>query len=937
MQKKAKVRFLPLYNYIYVQTTEKSQLKYYKSIMKQSFFKALIASVALVLSANVAVGADPAVKQEFRSTWLATVWQLDWPTTKVTSTGNQTQIANQKKELTVLLDSLKINNFNAINLQVRSRSDAMYKSSYEPWSSDLVSTRGMDPGWDPLAFAVEECHKRGMECHAWINPYRYESVIGQWNGPMDYRNTHPEWLLDNTSEGKSILNPGLPEVTQRICDVIKEIVTNYDIDGVLFDDYFYLSGTTVDDDGDLFEKYKAEGGTITNINDWRRANVNNMIKRVNETIKSTKPWVRFGMGPAGIACTSGTVAKKYGISPCPTGSDWQYSDIFSDPIAWYAEQSIDYMAPQIYWTIENTSPNYVKAVKWWSEVAHKFNRQLYISQSISSINSVSQATPFAMSGIETEILKNKTPKASGPHGENLYEYSKEVKVNREYNLDDAPGSVFYSTKYLYRQAYGKGLLGHHLRNEVFTTPALIPPITHQKSTNPGLVTDIQRIGNTLSWKGFDNVRYTVYAVPESETNFTRQPEYLLGFCYNTSFEIPTERTSGYKYAVCVYDRMGYEYSAAFMGEAVKNLDAPVLVSPADGAEVEAPVVFTWNEVNDAIIYTLDIARDASFTNMIASMPTESVTLSSAVLSVFPMNEKLYWRVRASGNNANDGVSAVRSFTPTQAHLTSPEHLQTGVDYKPTFTWTPAEHNITLEVSASPEFERLVYSAEATGGSHTMPISLAGGTEYHARFHYVKNGENLISPVVSFSTKYAEAKVPEVISPVDGGTFYGDETIKLKDVEGSNQIVYYIATTASGISRGQTYKGELGSNESCLIKDIPSSNTFLKEGKTYYFKVTATFISENGTERRESPVFSATYLGESGVEGIEGDDNGISISGNTVSLGGVPALVEVFTVDGRLMFSVASNGEDVTLNHLESGLYLVKVTGQNIVTLKHQIL
>ena len=904
--------------------------------MKRNFLKTLMAVVALILSVSTAFGADPAVKQEFRSTWLATVWKLDWPTTTISSTGNATQIANQKKEMLVILDSLKVNNFNAVNFQVRSRCDAMYKSSYEPWSSDLVSKRGLDPGWDPLAFVVEECHKRGMECHAWLNPYRYESVVGAWTGDDDYRKTHPEWLLD--IKGASILNPGLPEVTEQICKIVKEIVENYDIDGMLFDDYFYLSGVSTADDGDLYNAYTAAGGTLS-IGDWRRANVNNMVKEVYNTIQETKPWVRFGVGPAGIACTSTTVAKKYGVNPCPTGSDWQYNDIYSDPLAWYAEGSVDFMSPQIYWTTENASTNYVKATKWWSEVAQKFNRQMFVSQSISSINSVSQITPFA-SGIESSIIaadNELSTMASGPHAENLYEYSKEVKVNREYSLDNAPGSVFYSTKYLYRKDFGKGLLGHHLRNEVFTTPALVPAMTHKKSDNPGLVSEITKVGNTLSWKGFDNVRYTVYAVPVSEEAFTRQPEYLLGFTYTNSYEIPGDKATGYRYAVCVYDRLGYEYSAAFMGEAVKDLKAPELLTPADGDEIQIPVIFSWTEVEDAIIYSIDIAYDKDFNNLFTSVTTESTTISSSAMNDLPMGEKLYWRVRASGNNAKDGISTTKSFTPECARITYPAHQQNNVEVKPCIKWNPAEKDATIEISPSEDFKTIHYTAQATGGSHQLTKSLIGGAIYYARFHYNNEGEEMTSPVISFYTKITEPVAPQVISPADGGKFSGDDVIKVANIDGASQVVFYVATTASGLSRGSSYRAEVGSDVSCPIKDIPSSKTFFKEGNTYYFKVTATYNTETGTERRETPAFSAVYTGESGVEGIEGDNNGIAIEGNTILLGGKAADINVYSIDGRLVMSQSSNGADVTLSHLESGIYLVKVTGEVTVTIKHRIL
>ena len=172
-----------------------------------------IAKIAIVLFtfwlAIPTVAQTP--KKEVRAFWLSTVWRLTWPkTTVISNTGNAQEIQEQKDELIMLLDSVKAANANTVYFQVRGRCDAMYKSSYEPWSSDLVATRGMDPGYDPLLFAVEEAHKRGIEIHAWFNPYRYESVLHQWDGtPQNYRESHPEWLLDY-SDG-SILNPAMPE------------------------------------------------------------------------------------------------------------------------------------------------------------------------------------------------------------------------------------------------------------------------------------------------------------------------------------------------------------------------------------------------------------------------------------------------------------------------------------------------------------------------------------------------------------------------------------------------------------------------------------------------------------------------------------------------------------------------------------------------------
>lgn len=181
-------------------------------------------------------------KREMRATWIATVGGIDWPKT--------TGATSQKTEMLKMLDSIQTLNLNTVFFQVRSRCDAMYKSSYEPWSSDLKISRGTDPGYDPLAFVIEECHKRGLECHAWLNPYRYNKTGDGWTGannwPSNYEHTHPEWLLwypDNV-----ILDPAIPEVRLQITNIVKEITTNYDIDGIIFDDYFYPYGGTSNQD-----------------------------------------------------------------------------------------------------------------------------------------------------------------------------------------------------------------------------------------------------------------------------------------------------------------------------------------------------------------------------------------------------------------------------------------------------------------------------------------------------------------------------------------------------------------------------------------------------------------------------------------------------------------------------------------------------------------
>ena len=205
----------------------------FSSLLKRS-------ALAAVLLAIAALPMSSGVKREVRSVWMATVWALDWPSSTSSTTA-------QKNEMVKYLDVLQKNNFNAIYFQVRTMSDAFYKSSYEPWSSYLTGTRGKDPGWDPLAFVVQECHKRGIECQACVNPYRF-STGSNWSTAQDQALKSAGMLLAYTkSDGKTttILNPGLESVRKRIVDVCKEIISNYDVDGLVFDDYFFLDGIPV--------------------------------------------------------------------------------------------------------------------------------------------------------------------------------------------------------------------------------------------------------------------------------------------------------------------------------------------------------------------------------------------------------------------------------------------------------------------------------------------------------------------------------------------------------------------------------------------------------------------------------------------------------------------------------------------------------------------
>lgn len=551
----------------------------FSSLLKRS-------ALAAVLLAIAALPMSSGVKREVRSVWMATVWALDWPSSTSSTTA-------QKNEMVKYLDVLQKNNFNAVYFQVRTMSDAFYKSSYEPWSSYLTGTRGKDPGWDPLAFVVEECHKRGMECHAWVNPYRF-STGSNWSTAQDQALKSAGMLLAYTkSDGKTttILNPGLESVRKRIVDVCKEIISNYDVDGLVFDDYFYPEGIPVTSSAGDYDLWQKSGASMT-FGDWRRNNVNQMVADVYKMVQQQKPYVRFGISPAGAACTSAAVAAKHGIDRCPVASDWQYDGIFSDPVAWLEAGTVDYISPQLYWKTNHKTNPFGPMTKWWSYVAKHFGRHHYASHSISFLNSSNTTSDWE-------------------------EIGKQVQFSRDYTENEAPGAVFYSAAYVTGKKQSG--FGEWLQVNKFQNKALTPAIDWKKSDLEKVqVSALSKRATVLSWAGVDNVRYSVYAVPESvnvETLDSNIPaEYLLGVSYKTTYTMPDDKKSGYNYAVCVLDRYGNEYEPVYYGQSGVECIGGNSGLTADYADGElrlsavADEVFVYNEAGALVANSCNCNR-----------------------------------------------------------------------------------------------------------------------------------------------------------------------------------------------------------------------------------------------------------------------------------------------------------------------------------------
>jgi len=299
----------------------------------------------------------PSPTREFRGAWLVTVANKDWPSKPGLSVGQQ------KAEMVSLLDRAVQLKLNAIIFQVRPSSDAVYASPIEPWSEYLTGTMGKapQPFYDPLAFAIEEAHRRGLELHAWFNPFRALHPLTKSSvAPNHISRTHPEFVRRYGDQ--YVLDPGEPAVRQHVLRVVMDVVRRYDVDGVQFDDYFYpypqkdAAGRELEfPDGATWNKYGPAGG-FANRDEWRRANVNQFIQSVYQSIKTLKPWVKFGISPFGIWRPMNP--------PQIRGMD-AYAKIYADSRLWLASGWLDYFAPQLYWAIEPKEQSFPALLNWW--------------------------------------------------------------------------------------------------------------------------------------------------------------------------------------------------------------------------------------------------------------------------------------------------------------------------------------------------------------------------------------------------------------------------------------------------------------------------------------------------------------------------------------------------------------------------------------------
>jgi len=294
-------------------------------------------------------------EREMRGVWIATVANIDWPNAGTDS------FEKQQEDFLQILDFYHQRNFNAVFVQIRAAGDAFYPTNLAPWSKFLTGKEGKAPAtkMDPLKWMIQAAHERGMEFHAWLNPYRatFNLKIDELSPEHDYYR-HPDWMVKYGS--KFYYDPGLPEVQDHLTKIVREVVKNYQIDGVHFDDYFYPYKIPEVDFGDqkTYQRY----GRGQSIDDWRRSNVDALIKKVSSAIRAEKPWLQFGVSPFGVWRNA---------SADPQGSDTRagqtnYDDLYANPLVWMENGWVDYIVPQIYWSMDFPVASYKKLVNWWS-------------------------------------------------------------------------------------------------------------------------------------------------------------------------------------------------------------------------------------------------------------------------------------------------------------------------------------------------------------------------------------------------------------------------------------------------------------------------------------------------------------------------------------------------------------------------------------------
>lgn len=474
----------------------------------------------LVLGTGINANAQTTPKREMRAVWIATVENIDWPSKPGLTS------ADQQQEMIELLDLVKAYHLNTIVLQIRPVADAFYPSTIEPWSHYLTGEQGKapDPFYDPLAFTIAECRKRGLDIHVWLNPYRaLRDTAVNLTAPDHITRTHPEWFV--TYGSTVYFDPGLPQTRNHVACVVSDIVRRYDIDAIHMDDYFYpyrIAGVDFPDD----HSFALYGGAFKpgNRDDWRRHNVDLIIQQIHDSIAGINPAVEFGISPFGVWRN----IDKDSAGSLTRAGQTNYDDLFADILKWQKEGWIDYVVPQLYWQIGFKVADYAVLADWWNR--NTFGCPLYIGQAFYRIDRKSQTKAWRSAD---EIIR-------------------QVNLNRTF--PGIGGSMFFSAKYMRTNPLR---LKQKLLKQVYPLPALPagkPRLTPMMPDIPGEAT-LTKNGKTLelTWqKGQHTKNFILYKFSKGEPTDTSDPEAIYLVTSETSATININRKtklSRYLYAI----------------------------------------------------------------------------------------------------------------------------------------------------------------------------------------------------------------------------------------------------------------------------------------------------------------------------------------------------------------------------------------------------
>ena len=573
------------------------------------------------LYCNAPLVSAQALKHEMRGIWIATVVNLDWPVRGASP-------ASQQQALVTMFDKLQKAGFNAVFFQIRSESDAMYPSQIEPWSYYLTGTQGLAPvpSWDPLAFAIEEAHKRGMELHAWINPYRViRSVSATYPKAFNHLSVQrPSWMLP--IKNILLLNPGIPEARKYLVDLLTDVVKRYDLDGLHYDDYFYPYEGITNEDQDTYVLY---GGSLS-LNAWREDNINRFVRELGAAVLEIKPWLKYGISPFGI-WRNGVPAGITGLS----GADVTYGNA----VRWLQEKWIDYLSPQLYWPFGGNQ-DFAKLSLWWKTQMN--GRHLYpgLAAYRAEPTMTSAASLFTPSEIPRQI--------------------------RFLRQNDIPGALYFRAANI-ATTTTQGL-ADSLRNGLYQRPAFTPIMAWKDTNAPAMPQQLEALavpgGNKLRWIQPAPVSnqasprfFAIYRV-QSDTlpdwpRLIKTPDNLLHVTASMEYTdlVAANTSPSYHYAVTTISRNG-----------VESPPAQLLLPTAVREKIALPFRFTQvfpNPFDNELTIRFNLERAMPITLRITDVQGREIARPASA-QMFPagLNEITWVRPGVSGSKKQIFICAL---------------------------------------------------------------------------------------------------------------------------------------------------------------------------------------------------------------------------------------------------------------------------------------